>query len=228
MFKLMELEIQKNEFKRYIISTLIVVIVLILSLLLISALRVINLYYDTRFVISATGFRPIIYSTFLVYAAIMINSFVIDEYNSSTVILLYTYPISRKKIIIAKLLLITSYITIITFISNMIVMFIIFHFNVLLHITTDSLVDIFSPKVVLESFIYSLCFSLMSLLSFVVGMINKSKASSLMMSIVISTVFNSGINGVTISNIIVIPIFFAIISIMLSVITINKIEYQNI
>lgn len=56
---------------------------------------------DEMFVILGALIRAV----FIVFAAVLLSKLIIDEYRSKTIYLMYTYPIQRKKLIAAKLLL---------------------------------------------------------------------------------------------------------------------------
>ena len=41
-------------------------------------------------------------ATFIIFASVLIARFIIEEYKSNTITVLFMYPINRKKLIIAK------------------------------------------------------------------------------------------------------------------------------
>ncbi|MDM5248634.1 ABC transporter permease [Lysinibacillus sp. G4S2] len=60
-------------------------------------------------------------ATFIVFASVLIAKLVIEEYKNKTILILFSYPVSRKKLIASKLTLI-AFITLITLmLSNIIV-----------------------------------------------------------------------------------------------------------
>ena len=61
----------------------------------------ITIYPDVYILIGAS-----VRATFIVFASVLIAKIVIEEYKNNTILLLFSYPISRKKIINRKLMLI--------------------------------------------------------------------------------------------------------------------------
>ncbi|PFE03716.1 ABC transporter permease [Bacillus cereus] len=67
--------------------------------------------------------------TFIVFAGVLIAKLVIEEYKNKTILLMFSYPISRKKIIASKLL-ITAILTFITvLLSNIFIVSVFFTLN---------------------------------------------------------------------------------------------------
>ncbi|MGV2644578.1 ABC transporter permease subunit, partial [Clostridium perfringens] len=44
-------------------------------------------------------------AVFIVFASVLLSRFIIEEYKNKTISLLFTYPVERKKLIMAKMLL---------------------------------------------------------------------------------------------------------------------------
>ncbi|WP_002145482.1 ABC transporter permease [Bacillus cereus] len=84
--------------------------------------------------------------TFIIFGGVLIAKLIIDEYKSKTILLMFSYPINRKKMMISKLI-ITATLTFITVIlSNILVVGIFFgidsYFSILLNpFTVDQLMQ---------------------------------------------------------------------------------------
>ena len=59
----------------------------------------------------------IVRATFIIFGAVLIAKLIIDEYKNKTILLMFSYPINRKKIMISKLA-ITAILTFITVILS--------------------------------------------------------------------------------------------------------------
>ncbi|MFJ7850374.1 ABC transporter permease [Peribacillus sp. NPDC046944] len=63
----------------------------------------------------------IVRATFIIFAAVLIAKMIIEEYSNKTILILFSYPINRKKIIASKLLIIGALTFITMLLSNIIV-----------------------------------------------------------------------------------------------------------
>ena len=50
--------------------------------------------------------ETIVRATFIIYASVLLAHFVVDEFKNKTISLMFTYPINRKKLIAAKLIIV--------------------------------------------------------------------------------------------------------------------------
>ena len=73
-------------------------------------------YEDVNVLIGAS-----VKATFIVFASILIAKLVIEEYKNRTILIMFTYPVSRKKLIASKLILIALLTFMTTMMSNSIV-----------------------------------------------------------------------------------------------------------
>ncbi|GKV56328.1 hypothetical protein NCCP2222_22750 [Sporosarcina sp. NCCP-2222] len=100
MFNLIRLELKKESFKWYGIGT--VIANLLILALIIPIQYVEKIETDEMFMIMGALIRAV----FIIFGAVLLSKLIIDEYKNKTIFLMYTYPIQRKKLITAKLLLI--------------------------------------------------------------------------------------------------------------------------
>ncbi|MBB4826652.1 ABC-type transport system involved in multi-copper enzyme maturation permease subunit [Sporosarcina luteola] len=99
MFNLIRLEMKKESLKWYGLGAIIANLLILVLIIPIQYDEKITL--DEMFVILGALIRAV----FIVFAAVLLSKLIIDEYRSKTIYLMYTYPIQRKKLIAAKLLL---------------------------------------------------------------------------------------------------------------------------
>lgn len=116
MLQLIKLEIKKSNLGWYIKGALIATIILtaIMCFVIFIAQQEGDLpiatYQDVYVLIGA-----IVRATFIVFASVLIAKIVIEEYKNKTILILFSYPVSRKKMIASKLVLIA----LLTFITMM-------------------------------------------------------------------------------------------------------------
>jgi len=107
MLKLMRLEIKKFKMRKYlkgvIVANLIIFAVLVMTVFATKAGNEIP-FKSWNDVFSVIG--VFVRITFSIFAAVLISRIIIGEYKSKTINVLFTYPVSRKKIMLAKLVLI--------------------------------------------------------------------------------------------------------------------------
>jgi len=122
MLHLLKLELKKFNLGWYVKGAIIanIVITAIVCCVIYIAQREgdipISTYQDVYVMIGAS-----VRATFIVFASILIAKLVIEEYKNRTILIMFTYPVSRKKLIASKLTLI-AFITLLTMIlSNIVV-----------------------------------------------------------------------------------------------------------
>ncbi|MEB2298620.1 ABC transporter permease [Lysinibacillus xylanilyticus] len=122
MLHLLKLEMKKFNLGWYVKGAIIsnIVITAIVCCVIYIAQREgdlpISTYQDVYVMIGAS-----VRATFIVFASILIAKLVIEEYKNRTILIMFTYPVSRKKLIASKLTLI-AFITLLTMIlSNIVV-----------------------------------------------------------------------------------------------------------
>lgn len=110
MFNLLKLEWKKNNLAGYGIKAgicMILIYVMVAGMALMANAQNEPMFLDfTAFMSLANIFIRI---TFVVFSGIIISRLVIEEYKSKTIQLLFTYPIRRKKVIQAKLMIILGF-----------------------------------------------------------------------------------------------------------------------
>ncbi|KOS62261.1 ABC transporter permease [Lysinibacillus agricola] len=122
MLQLLKLEMKKFNLGWYVKGAIIanIIITAIVCIVIFIAQREgdipISTYQDVYVLIGAS-----VRATFIVFASVLIAKLIIEEYKNKTILILFSYPVSRKKIIASKLILI-AFLTLITMmLSNMVV-----------------------------------------------------------------------------------------------------------
>lgn len=106
MVKMIKLEWEKNNIKKYIRNAVIMsgVIIILLLFAAIGEMRTeckIDVYNKR---ILYVGIESLANMSYIVFASVMMVSFIIKEYNSKTVYIMFSYPIKRQKILLAQML----------------------------------------------------------------------------------------------------------------------------
>ena len=156
-------------------------------------------------------------ATLIVWEAVLISVFVIEEYRNKTISLLFTYPVSRTKLIMAKLFLICGISFLFHVLSN------IFQYvSIFLAAKCFDFVT-FSVGNILVQIVTTISAVLLGLFPLYVGMIKKSTIATVVSSIVIVAIAsNSQGSSAGLLSIPVVAIIFGIIGIIFSVIVVKK------
>ncbi|MGE7694656.1 ABC transporter permease [Lysinibacillus sp. NPDC094177] len=131
MLKLLKLEMKKFNLHWYVKGAIIanIIITAVVCSVIYIAQREgdlpISTYQDVYVLIGAS-----VRATFIVFASVLIAKLVIEEYKNRTILIMFSYPVSRKKLIASKLTLI-AFLTVSTMIvSNIVVAGLFFFINI--------------------------------------------------------------------------------------------------
>lgn len=126
MLNLIKLELKKNNIRTYLFSTAVITVVMLGFLYLFAAIPLIepssseatafSSYID---VIGLTSLLNMV--TFCVLSAVMYSHFVIGDYTGKRALLLFSYPVNRKKVFLSKIVLISIFTSVGFLISNLII-----------------------------------------------------------------------------------------------------------
>lgn len=223
MWNLIRMEIKKVPLKPHIAGLLIANFIIFLLSVFTSSLLTASGNISTL-----PGFAPVqldtvtlaamlVRATLIVWEAVLISVFVIEEYRNKTISLLFTYPISRTKLITAKLILICGIMFLFHVLSNIFQYATIFLAAKCFDFVTFSFGNIMTQAVTTISAI------LLGLLPLYVGMIKKSAIATVVSSIIIVAIAsNSQGSSAGLLSIPIAAIIFGIIGITFSAITMRK------
>ncbi|WP_100332219.1 ABC transporter permease [Bacillus xiapuensis] len=122
MLQLIRLELKKFSLGWYIRGALISN--LAIAILTYFVIYIENKEGDLMFTMYEDVFDMIggmVRATFIVFAAVLIAKMVIEEYRNKTILIMFSYPVNRKKIIASKLIIIAMLTFMTILLSNMIV-----------------------------------------------------------------------------------------------------------
>lgn len=229
MKKLLRLELKRFSLKPHFIGLLIAnSLILMLSIFMSTLL---NAMGD---VMTAAGLPGITLTTvsiaamlvraaLIVWQGVLIAKLIIEEYQNKTISLLYTYPVSRKKLLFAKLLLICMLMLIFHIAS-----YIFQHIMVYLASTKIGFVSYKPENTGMQLFII-LSTILIGLVPLMVGMINKSVIATVVSSIAIVAVASNS-QGTT-AGLLSVPVFALILGmtgLLTAVITVRKMMVRDL
>ncbi len=229
MFKLMKLELRKFRIGFYIRSAIIANIV-ILGLMCFMSLNTeiqdgLSLTdYSTAFTVIDTLVR----GTYIVFAAVLISNLVIDEFRTKSIMLLFMYPINRKKLIAAKLIIILLFTLIANIAGNLFVDAGFMAVNLFTHTISGPLTADVIAEALLMILMSAVVTGFMGLIPLHIGMRKYSNAATIVASLIIVALVCQTISDVTLYSFIAIPIGLAVLGAGVAYMAIRNIEYTDV
>jgi len=229
VLKLIKLEMKKFKLKGFIIGAAITMVSMFGLVLLIVASTIaegdqpFNDIYEMIELINT-----LVNDAYLIFAAVMLSKFVIGEYSNQTINLLFTYPIKRKKLIHAKLMLVSGFMVVTMVLANVVILSAFYGLNRIYDVYPVILSLEFVGYVITKIVLYSMAFAAIGSLSLYIGMIKKSQAATIVSSIIVVSVIGSSSNGFSLSAIVIIPITVGLIGLVMTYFTFRNIDHVDI
>lgn len=226
MLKLIKLEFKKNKFNGSWLS-LLIVNVAILGMMLLLYFDIESLEGELMFANYQELFSIIdtfVRAAFIIYASALIAKFVIEEYRNKTMSLMFTYPINRKKLIAAKLVIVFIWTFLAIILSNFVITTILVLINNYFGYINDILTTDILINNVSQILLNAIAAAGLSLIPLFFGMWKKSIVGTIVSSVLIVSIINSSNGGFSLYSIIAIPLGLAVIGILIAYISISKID----
>jgi len=229
VLKLMKLEMKKNKvggnIKGVIIANL--VIIGLLLIMIFGSIKDGSMEF-TSFNFTFSMVDTMVKATFIIFASALLARIVIEEYKNDTITLLFMYPINRKKLIIAKLLIVVLFTFISIILSNIFIDFVLCITNSFYNFIPDKL----TTALIVNNFkaisINALASTGMGLIPLYFGMRKKSVPATIISAILIVSIICSDNGGYSLSNIIAIPITLSIMGVCIAYLAIRNIEQADV
>ncbi|MHA7962927.1 ABC transporter permease [Paenibacillus sp. CAU 1782] len=229
MLSLMRLEMQKMKFKPFSLGFLIVTAAIAgLSLLPYFAEAMGEMpefqNFEQLFAMIGTFVRM----AFIVYGGTLISRFVISEYRNKTISVLFMYPVSRKKLLSAKLLLVVLW----TFCAIVISTALITGLFVILDRQVGNIPEALTSSQLAEhaiqTILHGAAAACMSLISLFFGMMKKSVPATIVSATIIGAIVNSNSGDFTLSSVLAVPLTLAAIGLGIAWLAISKVDQVDV
>lgn len=229
MFKLVLLEIKKfklyDYWKGIVIANIgIAAFITLFFILEKSDIEIPFENFDTAMLISNSFIR----ATFLIFAAVLIVKIIIDEYKNGSITIMFTYPISRKKFLGAKLFVIVSFTFVNVMISSLMMEGGILIADRLFNIIPEVIEKEAIVDNIMKSFLGAIASAGLSLIPLYFGLRKKSSAATIVSAIILVALVNSTSENFSVFSIIAIPLSLGLIGLLIGYGSIRKIEYKDI
>ncbi|OPA80095.1 hypothetical protein BVG16_04920 [Paenibacillus selenitireducens] len=229
MIKLMKLELRKFKIMGYIRVAAIANVIIFGFMMLMSYTPELDgtiVFRDYNAVFSMID--VFVRGTFIILAAVLVGRFVIDEFNSKTITVLFMYPIKRHKIIAAKLLVVILFTFVCCVISMAFLSALYLIFNSFTHIVSGELTMTLVMQQVVKLGFNAISSSFMALIPLYFGMRKYSLPTTIVSSVILVMVTCSNNGGFNLNDIIIIPILLALLGAFIGYMSIRKIDQIDI
>jgi ABC-type transport system involved in multi-copper enzyme maturation permease subunit len=195
MLKLMKLELRKHKVNTYITSSIIICLVLIgFFYLLAYAPRIeddpdLLLFASYNNIVWLFGILSM--SIFCVLSSVMYSRFVIEEYTGKRSILLFSYPLKRKKVFLAKLAVVAMFTIAAMTVSNLLSFTIFFTTESIWPLVNDTLSGAVLMRALKITLISAITIAGMGIVSMAIGFAKKSVPVTIVSTFVLISIFNN-------------------------------------
>ncbi|WP_145644076.1 ABC transporter permease, partial [Bacillus paralicheniformis] len=161
---------------------------------------------------------------FIIFGAVLISKLIISEFKNKTILVMFTYPINRKKLLAAKLLIAAGLTFITILISNACVAAAFFLLNSIYGVIPGELTASMVSQQALKMIVFAFGAAGTSLVPIFFGMRKHSAAATIISSVVISMLISSTSPDFSISSIVYIPLSLAAVGLIFSFLAVRRIE----
>ncbi|MGG2064141.1 ABC transporter permease [Bacillus sp. S14(2024)] len=168
-------------------------------------------------------------ATFMIFGASLISKFIIQEFQEKTMTVMFMYPISRKKMMIAKLFIIMTF----TFLSIVISEIVIFSFFYILNVYESVITERLTMTMISQNasklLMNAIAATGISLIPLYFGMKKYSERTTIVSAVIIMSLLTSGLKvHFSLYDIIFIPIILACAGLLIAYVVVRKIEQVDL
>ena len=168
--------------------------------------------------------KMLVVAAFVIYASVLLSNMIIEEFKSKTITVLFTTPVSRKQLLLAKVIVI-SLLTFVMFLVSVTLLTSIFSllnnafgilwFSFPINILRENMVHLFVTGIAVSG---------MALIPLVFGMMKYSVPATITSSILIVSVLSSSVDnsGVNLFSYTAVPIALGVIGFIIAYLVISK------
>ncbi|ATO26667.1 hypothetical protein RA13_00220 [Bacillus atrophaeus] len=229
MWNLMRIELKKMKLGWYARGAIIANLILLGFLWMVSYVEKIEgeetmQTIDESFLIIGTLVRGV----FIIFGAVLIARLVISEFKNKTILVLFTYPVNRKKLLASKLMIAFGLTFITILISNVFVAFAFFFLNSIYHMIPGEVTsDIISQQAV-KMAVFAFGAAGTSLVPIFFGMRKYSVPATIISSVIIVMAMSSTTSEFSLSSIVYIPLSLAAVGLVFSYLAVRKVDKTDV
>ncbi len=201
MNKLIRLELKRYNLTSYYIALAIICIAMIGALYMLATMAKVEndvVFRDYKNILKLhTGIAFLIFS---IFSVVMYSKFIIEDYGPKRALLMFSYPISRAKIFIAKTILVTGFITLGFLLSTLIPNILFFMTENIVPILDGNITNSIVASQIISIVTFILILSSIGFISLRIGFINKSVSTTIVTALILSVIFGNVLMGLGINS----------------------------
>ncbi|MEK4939528.1 ABC transporter permease [Bacillus pseudomycoides] len=168
-------------------------------------------------------------AAFMIFGASLIAKFIIQEFQNKTMTVMFMYPINRKKMMAAKMLIVILFTLCAIIISEIIIFSFVYVVNIYYPVITEPLMISILAENAVKLFVNALATTGISLIPLYFGMKKYSVRTTFVSAIIIVCLVTASLNGeISVFDFIVIPITLACVGLLIAYMAIRKIEQVDL
>ncbi|KAA6448919.1 ABC transporter permease [Bacillus atrophaeus] len=179
---------------------------------------------DESFLIIGTFVRGV----FIIFGAVLIARLVISEFKNKTILVLFTYPVNRKKLLAAKLMIAFGLTFITILISNAFVAFAFFYLNSIYHVIPGEVTSDMVSQQAVKMAVFAFGAAGTSLVPIFFGMRKYSVPATIISSVIIVMAMSSTTSEFSLSSIVYIPLSLAAAGLVFSYLAVRKVDKTDV
>ncbi|PRR95224.1 hypothetical protein C6W24_17540 [Bacillus atrophaeus] len=179
---------------------------------------------DESFLIIGTLVRGV----FIIFGAVLIARLVISEFKNKTILVLFTYPVNRKKLLAAKLMIAFGLTFITILISNAFVAFAFFYLNSIYHVIPGEVTSDMVSQQAVKMAVFAFGAAGTSLVPIFFGMRKYSVPATIISSVIIVMAMSSTTSEFSLSSIVYIPLSLAAVGLVFSYLAVRKVDKTDV
>lgn len=234
MLKLIKLEWKKNNIGKYVRNALILAGVLCLFLFALAYLGIAN-DPDTGAPDAAPGNEMISPSielftsmSYLVFTCVMLSSFIVSAYKNKTMALMFSYPVSRKKILVSQMLAVWIFNVTALVLTKLLIYSCILAGSRFMVSAFPIDFDMAGLSFYIQLIVKSIVIVTMSFIALFIGLAMKSSKATIVSSFLLILLTQANIGDLTMADNAVFPVVLTVISLFFAFLSIYKAETNDL
>ncbi|AIQ15229.1 ABC transporter permease [Paenibacillus durus] len=225
MRKLISLEIRKHKLAGMLKGVLI-------ANLAILAFMILVVFIDgsefTTYPEVFEGLYISIRGTFIIFASALLSRLIIDEYKNNTMTLLFTYPISRMKLMYAKLIIVLLFTFVNIIVSNIVLGAIIVGINGFTNAIHGEITSNLLISELIKTGASAIYAAGIGLIPLYVGMRRKSVPATIVSAVLIVTLISSGSGEFRLGDLALVSVSLGLLGIAIAYLSIRGVERDDV
>lgn len=229
MLKLISLEIRKNKLTSLLTGAAIVNLAILGFMIMVVFIdRNENEPSFTSYVDLFEGMFVFVKAAYIIFASVIISKLVIDEYKNNTITLLFMYPISRKKLMTAKILIVFAFTFVAIILSDIMIGAILLGFNSFMELIPGELSLTLITSELIKLGANAFYAAGIALIPLYFGMKKKSVPATIVSAVLVASLISGGFDQARLGNFAAVSITLGLLGAGIAFMAIRNIEHKDI